>query len=104
MYNLYATKGVTLLNSSSPDFNLHAIHCRRCKKLLTDNYAVSPLCPDCIDKDKEDYRIVKEYIQSHANTNAYQVAQNTGISLKVIMRFIREDLVQTIDPNTNSKE
>ncbi len=95
-------KGVTLSmpNSSSPNHGSNAIQiCRRCKKLLNDNYVVSHLCPDCIAKDKEDYRLVKEYIQSHANSNAYEVSKETGVSLKVIMQFIKEDRVERVESN-----
>lgn len=87
-------------DSSSPNYDINAIQtCRRCKKLLNNNYVVSHLCPDCIAKDKEDYRIVKEYIQSHANANAYDVSKGTGVSLKVIMQFIREDRVERVENN-----
>lgn len=55
------------------------------------------LCPECMDKDKEDYRKVKEYIQSHANTTVFEVSQMTGVNLKIIMQFVREDRVQVVD-------
>ena len=72
--------------------------CQRCHKLLTYGYiGLSALCPECVEKDKEDYKIVKEYIQSHANTTVFEVAQATGVSLKVIMQFVREDRVQVVD-------
>lgn len=102
VHDRYVRKGVTLMDSSSTNHNFHAIRtCQRCKKLLTHCYEVSSLCPDCIDRDKEDYRLVKEYIQSHANTNIYEVSQETGVSLKVIMRFINEDRVQVAENKSN---
>ena len=36
-------------------------------------------------------------IQSHANTTVFEVSQVTGVSLKVIMQFVREDRVQIVD-------
>lgn len=86
------------MNTTSPNNNFPAIRtCQRCHKLLTYGYGGVSLCPECINKDKDDYRKVKEYIQSHANTTVYEVSQLTGVSLKVIMQFVREDRVQVID-------
>lgn len=90
-------KGVTLLNATSPN-NFPTIRtCQRCHKLLTYSYGSPSLCPECIDKDKDDYSKVKEYIQSHANTTVFEVSQVTGVNLKVIMQFVREDRVQIVD-------
>ncbi|WP_310601814.1 hypothetical protein [Anaerosporobacter sp.] len=71
--------------------------CRRCRKLLTLCRGISNVCTECEDKDKDDYRIVKEYVQSHANTSAFEVANVTGISVKVIMQFLKEDRLQVAD-------
>ena len=87
------------LNSTLPNDNFYTIRtCQRCHKLLTYGYGgLLSLCSECSDKDKDDYRIVKEYIQSHANTTVFEVSQETGVSLKVIMQFVREDRVQVVD-------
>jgi hypothetical protein len=98
IYTLYAMKGAILMDSSSPNHNLSSIRaCKRCNKLLTLRYEASSLCPDCIDKDKEDYRLVKEYIQTHANANVYEVSKETGVNMKTIMRFINDDRVQVVE-------
>lgn len=88
-----------LLNSTSPNDSFFTNRtCQRCHKLLTYSYGgLTSLCTECISKDKEDYRTVKEYIQSHTNTTVFEVSQVTGVSLKVIMQFVREDRVQVID-------
>lgn len=92
------------MNSALPNDNFSTIRtCQRCHKLLTYGYGgLTSLCPECIDRDKDDYRIVKEYIQSHANTTVFEVSQETGVSLKVIMQFVREDRVQVV--NTKNKK
>lgn len=88
-----------LLKSTSSNDNFSTIRtCQKCHKLLTYGYGgLLSLCAECTDKDKEDYRMVKEYIQSHTNTTVSEVSQVTGVSLKVIMQFVREDRVQVID-------
>lgn len=88
-----------LLNSTPIKDDFYSTRtCQRCHKLLTYGYiGLSSLCPECVEKDKEDYRIVKEYIESHANTTVFEVAQATGVSVKVIMQFVREDRVQVVD-------
>ena len=61
-------KGLILLDTSTPNGHLPNVRtCSRCHKLLTTGYGISMLCSECMDKDKEDYHKVKEYIQSHAN-------------------------------------
>lgn len=72
--------------------------CHRCNKLLTHGYGeLVSLCSECTEKDKEDFRIVKEYIQSHANTTVFDVSQATGVSIKIIMQFVKEDRIQVVD-------
>lgn len=72
--------------------------CQRCHKLLNDGYVLSNVCPECLEKDKEDYKKVKEYVESHAlNATVFECSQATGVSLKVIMQFIREDRVQVVN-------
>ncbi|WP_167955385.1 hypothetical protein [Anaerosporobacter faecicola] len=92
------------MDSSLPNSNFPTIRtCQRCHKLLNNDYGGVSLCPDCIDKDKEDYRKVKEYIQSHVNTSVFEVSQATGVGLKIIMQFVREDRVQIIDTKNKIK-
>lgn len=62
-----------------------SVMCARCGcENNTDRYDV---CPDCLtDKERRD-RVI-QYLMSNRNSNAMNVANNTGIPLRIIMDMI----------------
>lgn len=70
--------------------------CARCHKLLSGRSVYLGICPECEKKDKEEYNIIKEYIEVHPNITVLELAKVTGISLKVILQFIAEDRIQVV--------
>lgn len=55
------------------------------------------VCKTCGEHDRDDYKIVREYLRANPNSNAMQVAIATGISVSKILRYIRNGSLSVID-------
>ncbi len=58
---------------------------------------VQAYCQECLETEKNQYRIIREYLRSYPNSNAMQVANATGISISKITRLIREGALSVLD-------
>jgi flagellar operon protein (TIGR03826 family) len=74
-------------------------NCPRCGKLFS--YVRSPICPLCQEKDEEEYKVVKEYIYEHPGVNITIVAEETGVSVEKILRFLREERLELVSDSDN---
>lgn len=72
-------------------------NCVRCGRLF-QYVSGPPICNVCKQKEEESFQLVKEYIYEHKNANMIEVSNETGVSVKLIERFLREGrLVLTED-------
>lgn len=70
--------------------------CKQCNKLF---YSFGPVvCPDCIEKNEKDFEKVRDYIYENPQANVVEIAQETGVSEKVILAYLKEGRL-TIDEN-----
>lgn len=63
-------------------------NCKRCGKVF--QYTGKSICAECILKDDEDYKIIRDYIQEHHNATPLEISERTKVELKTITRFLRE--------------
>lgn len=71
--------------------------CDTCGKMFeTENDKVK-LCDECLVKDKDDYRKVKDFLMTNPGSNMFEVSKATGVSIKKIKEFISDDRVQVVD-------
>ena len=63
--------------------------CARCKKLF-QYVGGPPICQACKEKEEETFKIIKEYIYEHKEANMVQISNDTGVSTKLIEKFIRD--------------
>ncbi|MGC5327365.1 hypothetical protein [Brevibacillus sp. SYSU BS000544] len=54
-------------------------------------------CTFCNDKEKSEYKLVKDFLRSNPNSNAMQVANATGISVSKITKYLRDGLLYRSD-------
>lgn len=66
--------------------------CKECGKLF--NFIGRPVCPECLKKLDDDFQEVRKYIYENPNTGIEEVSEETGVSVKTIMRFLREGRLQ----------
>ena len=63
-------------------------NCPKCNKVFT-KYA-DPLCSECMKEEENIFSGVKKYLQDNPGSSLGQVAIETGVSTKKIMRYLKE--------------
>ena len=69
--------------------------CKRCGGILLNgrrNY-----CEKCVVKNKEDLKIVREYIETHKHPTIMEISLDTGISLKIISNLVKNESLSIIE-------
>ncbi|MCK9217302.1 MAG: MerR family transcriptional regulator [Firmicutes bacterium] len=74
-------------------------NCARCGKLFP--YIGRPICNRCVEKEEEEFKIVKEYIYDNPGATVFEVADATEVSVDKIMRFLREERLEISSENVN---
>ncbi len=64
-------------------------NCAKCGKIF-QYVAGPPICPRCREKEEQDFQIVKEYIIENPKSNMIDVSNETGISARLIEKFIKD--------------
>lgn len=63
--------------------------CRSCKKIF--QYISGPeICHQCREAEEELFQKVKEYLREHPGANTYEINQETGVSAKLVEKFLRQ--------------
>ena len=65
-----------------------ALNCPRCKKLF--HKVLSPVCPACEKKEEIQFEDLRKYIWDNPTASISQVAEETEVPAKRILRYIRE--------------
>lgn len=63
-------------------------NCARCGNLFA--YTGRNICNKCLDKEEEEYTIVRKYVRDHAGASINEVSEATGIEEEKILQFIRD--------------
>lgn len=64
-------------------------NCSRCGKVF-GYIGGPPLCPSCKQKDEEDYKKVKQYLQENPGATMKEVSEACEVSIEKITRYLRE--------------
>ena len=67
---------------------MQVINCPRCRKLFTK--IKSPVCPACEKLEEEQFQELRKYVEENPMANVSQASEETGVSAKRILRYIRE--------------
>lgn len=62
--------------------------CRQCKRLF-QSYGAN-VCPECADKIDKDFISVKDFLYDNPNANVIEIIEETGVSEKTVLSFLRE--------------
>lgn len=68
---------------------MNLISCRRCKSIFT-GLEKAVICPSCEKEIEKLFGIVKEYLQENPGASLGVVSDETGVSTKLITKFIKE--------------
>lgn len=62
-------------------------NCPICGKLFTDTGL--GVCPNCYEKDRQDEKIVIEYVREHPHTTVSEICRATGAHVKLVTDMVR---------------
>ena len=65
--------------------------CRMCGKLFNYIGRTTPFCPKCMKEIEEKFDLCKKYIKENPGANVHTVSEQTGVSVKMIKPWVREE-------------
>ncbi|MCL2015142.1 MAG: hypothetical protein FWG68_02720 [Defluviitaleaceae bacterium] len=71
---------------------MQVMNCPRCKRLF--HKFIAPVCPECEKKEEEQFQELRSFVDEGEYTTMKDIAENTGIPLKRILKYIREGRLQ----------
>lgn len=63
-------------------------NCPQCGQIFS--YIGRNLCHRCLDKEEEEFKVVRSYVRGHSGATISETAEATGIDEQKILRFLRE--------------
>jgi flagellar operon protein (TIGR03826 family) len=73
---------------------LNIRNCKRCGTIF--QYAGNRLCHQCLEKDEEDFKRVKEYLDENFKATITEVANNLEISVEKIRGYMRDGRIEVV--------
>lgn len=70
--------------------------CNICGRFYIKERQDKGLCEECLEKDKRQYSLVKEYIMRNKNTSIMEVYLETKVPIRSIKRFIEEERIDIL--------
>jgi len=61
------------------------------------------LCQSCLQKEEEEYKKVFQFMTSRPSATAQEIAAETQVDLKDILRFVRENRLQLVKSDPSLK-
>lgn len=74
-------------------------NCKRCGKLFA--YSRNDVCPDCVRREEETFQLVRDFLKEFPGSKITEVNQNTGVSIKKLMQYLREGRIEILDDGQN---
>ncbi|MGB8955483.1 MAG: TIGR03826 family flagellar region protein [Tumebacillaceae bacterium] len=73
-------------------------NCKSCGRLF--NIIHRDICPVCVKDEEEKFYIIRNFLKENRGATTYEVQEATGIDLKLIIKFVREGRLSTLNtPN-----
>ncbi len=67
-------------------------NCKKCGRVFA--YNGSEICSRCLGDDEGDFKKVKEYLYDNPGATIVEVSEETGVSEKKILRYLRESRIE----------
>jgi len=67
-------------------------NCKLCNGLFI--YQGNPVCPKCMSEMDGYFQTVSQYIEEHPEATIGEIAEETGVEEKIILRFLHEGRLQ----------
>jgi flagellar operon protein (TIGR03826 family) len=70
-------------------------NCKRCGRLF--NQLNHDICNICLREEEQMFFTVRDYLKDHRRAGVYEVSDATGVETTMIIKFIREGRLSTVD-------
>jgi flagellar operon protein (TIGR03826 family) len=71
-------------------------NCSRCGRVFARPPGGSEICPACVKENDDNYRKIFEFFAKKPTATAQEIADETGIDLKEIYRYVRENRLKLV--------
>lgn len=66
-------------------------NCKRCGRIFV--YAGVPICPECLEREENQYRKVKRYLDANPRSGVDETSEQTGVPPEMVIEFLRQGLL-----------
>lgn len=74
-----------------------ALNYKTCKNCGNIFQSTGPdICPGCLRKMEDQFKIIKEYLYQHPKASVEEVAEKTEVEEKLILHFLREGRLEMV--------
>jgi len=78
-------------------------NCSRCGRIFAIALSGTEVCPACLKESEENYRKIFDYFAARPTATAQEICDSTGIDIKEIYRFVRENRLRLVKVDTGLK-
>ncbi len=71
-------------------------NCPKCRKIFSPMVG-QVICSDCIKEEEEEFEKVKGYLRENRGAGINIVSDETGVSIKKILKYLREGRLEITD-------
>ncbi|MDD3269241.1 MAG: MerR family transcriptional regulator [Syntrophomonadaceae bacterium] len=68
-------------------------NCSQCGKLFP--YQGRNICGKCLEKEEDDFQLVRKYVRDHPGAGVIEVAEETKVEEDKILQFLRDGRLQS---------
>ena len=72
--------------------------CARCRRLF-EIMGLEDVCPVCAPLDQMEFQKIKDYLMEHQGASSSEVMQETGVSIRQIKRYLKEERLEIVGEN-----
>ena len=71
-------------------------NCSRCGRVFNFVPGTRDICPACVRQEDDDYLKIFHYLTRQPTATAPEIAEATGVDIKEILRFVRENRLRLV--------
>ena len=79
------------LGSEEWGLSMELRSCRMCGKMYSYIGKTTPFCPACMKELERKFEICKKFIKENPGANIQKVSDETGVTVKMIKQWVREE-------------
>jgi len=71
--------------------------CNICQRFFVKSEKNQGICNECYEKDREQYRIIEDYLYKNGRATIMELYLVTKVPIKTIKRYIEEGRIEVIE-------